>query len=72
MEKNLVKSIEHCHEAMDEVVKRLDVQEKLMKFIQGKMESYETEIKTLKLKNEELENRLIDAEQYSRADPIFY
>lgn len=68
MEKNLGKSIDHCHEAIDEVVKRLDVQEKLMNEYKEKMESYETEIKALKLKNEELENRLTDIEQYSRAN----
>lgn len=66
MEKNLGKSINFCHETIDELVKRIESQEKIMVEYCNKIEAYETEIKALTSKNEELESRLLESEQYSR------
>lgn len=70
MEVNLGSSIDSCHDKIDDVMKKMMEQDKLLKECYTKIDTFENEIADLKKKNCELESRLIDTEQYSRVNNV--
>lgn len=64
MERNLGESINFCHSVMVDISKRIEEQEQLAEVYHEKIEKYEKEIKIIKEKNYELENRFLCTEYY--------
>lgn len=68
MERELGRSIERCHSDVEDVLKKLTIQEKQLDLCLQKIEAQAQEISGLKKENEMLHREISDLQQYSRVN----
>jgi hypothetical protein len=68
MEKDLGNSIERCHTDIEDILKKVKLQEGQLSLCLEKIDSQATEIKALKKDNEDLHRAMSDMQQYTRSN----
>ncbi|XP_039287925.1 uncharacterized protein LOC120352236 [Nilaparvata lugens] len=70
MELELGKSIESCHQAINDINKKFDEQNKQISTCLTNIDKLSTEVASLRKENAELKERVEDMEQYSRSNML--